>query len=134
MPAELYPWMHLAGRILFSLVFILSGLNHLIQRQSMAEYARARGLPAPGLAVVLSGIFILACGLMIAVGYSRFIASGLLFLFLVATAFLMHPFWKEEDPQAQQNEMTHFLKDLALAGAALIIAYYAGTPWPLTLG
>ncbi|MFW6200495.1 MAG: DoxX family protein [Gemmatimonadota bacterium] len=134
MPAELYPWIHLVGRILFSLVFVLSGVNHLMQRHAMAEYARARGLPTPGLAVVLSGIVLLACGLMIGVGYRRFIAAGILFLFLVSTAFLMHPFWKEEDPQAQQNEMTHFLKDLALAGAALIIAYYAGTPWPLALG
>ncbi|MFP3947258.1 MAG: DoxX family protein [Longimicrobiales bacterium] len=134
MPAELYPWIHLVGRILFSLVFVLSGVNHLMQRQAMTEYARARGLPTPGLAVVLSGIVLLACGLMIGVGYRRFIAAGILFLFLVSTAFLMHPFWKEEDPQAQQNEMTHFLKDLALAGAALIIAYYAGTPWPLALG
>lgn len=133
MPAELYPWMHLAGRTLFAMIFIMSGLNHLMQREAMTQYARGRNLPAPGAAVVISGIVILAAGLMIALGWSRFIAAGLLFLFLLATAFLMHPFWKEEDPQAQQNEMTHFLKDLALAGAALLVAYYAGNPWPLSL-
>lgn len=133
MPAELYPWMHLVGRILFALVFILSGLNHLMQRQAMTEYARGRGLPAPGLAVVLSGLVILVGGVMIVLGWGRLIAAGALFLFLLATAFVMHPFWKEDDPQAQQNEMIHFLKDLALAGAALMIAYYAGESWPMSL-
>ncbi len=133
MPAELYPWMHLAGRTLFALIFVMSGMNHLMQRQAMTEYTRSRGIPAAGPAVVLSGIVILVAGVAIVLGWRRFIASGLLFLFLLGTAFLMHPFWKEEDPQAKMNEMTHFLKDLALAGAALLIAYYAGEPWPMSL-
>lgn len=133
MPAELYPWMHLAGRILFALIFVMSGMNHLTQRQSMTEYARSRNLPAPGASVVLSGIVILAAGVAIMLGWHRFIAAGLLFVFLLSTAVLMHPFWKEEDPQAKMNEMTHFLKDLALAGAALLVAYYAGEPWPMSL-
>lgn len=133
MPAELYPWMHLAGRILFALIFVMSGVNHLTQRQAMTEYARNRNLPAPGASVVLSGMVILVAGVAIMLGWHRFIAAGLLFLFLLATAVLMHPFWKEEDPQAKMNEMTHFLKDVALAGAALLVAYYAGQPWPMSI-
>ncbi len=54
-------------------------------------------------------------------------------MFLLSTAFVMHPFWKESDPQASMNEMSHFMKDLALAGAALLIAFYAGMPWPMSL-
>lgn len=133
MPAELYPWMHLAGRILFALVFVLSGMSHLMQRQAMTEHARSRGIPAAGAAVVLTGLVIIAGGLMVATGWSRFIGAGLLAIFLLLTALLMHPFWKEADEQAKMNEMTHFLKDLALCGAALLIAYYAGDPWPMSL-
>lgn len=133
MPAEIYPWMHLGGRILFALVFVMSGVNHLMQRAAMTQYARSKNLPAAGAAVVVSGVVIFAAGVMIVLGWHRFIAAGALFLFLLGTAFLMHPFWKEDDPQAQQNEMSHFLKDMALAGAALLIAFYAGNPWPLSL-
>lgn len=43
----------------------------------------------------------------------------LLFAFLIPTAFLMHPFWKEEDAMAKVNEQTQFLKDLGLAAGAL---------------
>ena len=47
------------------------------------------------------------------------LAALLLVAFLLPTAFLMHGFWKETDPQARQLEMIQFQKDTALAGAAL---------------
>jgi hypothetical protein len=34
----------------------------------------------------------------------------------------MHDFWRNEDPQERQTNMIHFLKNLALAGAALALA------------
>jgi len=33
----------------------------------------------------------------------------------------MHGFWKQSDPQAKQMEQVQFFKDLALAGAALML-------------
>jgi hypothetical protein len=33
----------------------------------------------------------------------------------------MHNFWKETDPTAKQNETIAFFKDLALAGASLVM-------------
>jgi hypothetical protein len=35
----------------------------------------------------------------------------------------MHAFWKEEDPQMQQNQMAHFMKNIAMAGGALVIFF-----------
>jgi uncharacterized membrane protein YphA (DoxX/SURF4 family) len=130
----LYPWMHLVGRILFSMIFIASGIGHLVQLEATAAYAQSKGLPAPKLAASLSGVMILIGGALVLIGWTRFIGAGLLVLFLLPTAFLMHPFWKETDQMAKQNEMAHFMKDVSLAGAALLIAYYAGPWWPLSLG
>lgn len=134
MPVELYPWMHLVGRILFALVFVMSGLNHLLQLNNMAAYAQAKGVPAPKAAAAISGIVIIVGGVLVALGWHRFIGAGLLVIFLVPTAFLMHQFWKEADPTMKANEMAHFLKDLALAGAALLLAFYGGGVWPMSLG
>ena len=47
------------------------------------------------------------------------LGSLLLVVFLIATAVLMHAFWRETEPTNRQMEMVHFNKDLALAGAAL---------------
>ncbi len=134
MPEQLYPWMHLMGRILFSMIFIGSGLNHLMNSQATAQYAETKGVPGAKPAVILSGLMILAGGIMVLLGWNRSIGAWLLVVFLVPTAFMMHAFWKETDPMAKQNEMAHFLKTLALAGAALLMVYYANDPWPMSLG
>jgi hypothetical protein len=39
----------------------------------------------------------------------------------------MHNFWTISDEQAKQAEMTSFMKNIALAGAALIIFVLVGT-------
>jgi uncharacterized membrane protein YphA (DoxX/SURF4 family) len=130
----LYPWMHLVGRIFFSMIFIASGVGHLVQLDGTAAYAQHKGLPAPRVAAVFSGLTIMVGGVLILIGWTRFIGAGLIFLFLVPAAFLMHPFWKEADAMSKQNEMAHFMKNVALAGSALLIAYYAGGWWPWSLG
>lgn len=132
--APLYPWMHLVGRILLAYVFIASGINHLARPGTVGAYAESKGIPAPRTAAIVSGIVIVVCGVLLILGWHRFIAAGLLFFFLLGTAFLVHGPWKETDPMARMNEMVHFQKDLALAGAALFIAYYGGTWWPMSLG
>jgi hypothetical protein len=40
---------------------------------------------------------------------------------------MMHTFWKETDPTAKMNESIAFFKDLALAGAALILFAMIGS-------
>jgi putative oxidoreductase len=137
MPAwgwELYPYVHVLGRLLFAMAFIASGLNRLMKLDEMAGYAQRRGVPAPKAATVISSIVILVAGILVLLGWHRLYAAGLLVIYLIPTAFLMHPFWKEQDPAARANETAHFMKDLALAGAALFFAYYAYQEWPLSLG
>ncbi len=130
----LYPWMHLVGRILFAMVFIASGIGHLTNMSGMVGYAQSKGAPAPKIMVPLTGVVIIIGGVLVVLGWHRFIAAGLLFLFLVPTAFIMHAFWKVTDPMAKMGEMVHFQKDLALAGAALVFAFYSGWSWPMSLG
>lgn len=129
-----YDWMHLSGRVLFGMLFIGSGLSHLMQHKTMTAYAQSKGIPAPGFYVAVTGVQILVGGALVALGWHRFIGAGLLVLFLLLAAFLMHAFWRESDPAVKSNEMAHFMKDLALAGAALFIAYYGGGSWPHSIG
>ncbi len=130
----LYPWLHLIGRILFATLFIGSGLNHLFKANDMAAYAQSKGVPAPKVITIVSGLMIVVGGLFILLGWHRFIGAGLIVLFLLPTAFVMHAFWKESDPAMMQIEMSHFMKDLALLGAALFFAVYARWSWPMSLG
>jgi uncharacterized membrane protein YphA (DoxX/SURF4 family) len=130
----LWPWMHLVGRTLFGMLFIGSGLNHLFKANDMAAYAQSKGVPGAKAVTIVSGLMIVVGGVFIMLGWHRFIGAGLIVLFLLPTAFVMHAFWKESDPAMMQIEMSHFMKDLALLGAALFFAFYAAWSWPMSVG
>jgi len=111
----------IAGRVLFALLFISSGINHFTKNEAMTGYAKYKKVPMAKAAVYLSGLMILLGGIYIVLGFYADLGALLIALFLIPTAFLMHAFWKETNPTAKQNETIGFFKDLSLAGAALII-------------
>ncbi|EKX68591.1 DoxX family protein [Streptomyces ipomoeae] len=126
----------LIGRILFSALFLGSAFGHLTQTKAMAGYVSSRGIPAAPAAVIGSGGLILVGGLSVLLGVWADLGALLLVVFLVPTAVLMHAFWKETDPQARQMETVQFQKDMALAGAALMLlgfVAHAGDDLGLTL-
>jgi uncharacterized membrane protein YphA (DoxX/SURF4 family) len=118
----------LVGRVLFSAIFISSGIAHLRNAGMMGGYAQSKGVPAARLSVVGSGALILAGGLSVLLGVWPDLGALLILVFLVPTAVLMHDFWRQADPMAKQAEQTNFLKNIALAGAALMLfAFFAHT-------
>ncbi len=119
-------WLVLIGRILYSMIFVLFGLNHFFKLSDMAGYAASQGVPAPTVATIITGIMLVLGGLSVLLGYKARIGSLLLVIFLIPTAFIMHNFWSFNDPMMASNQMAHFMKNLALAGSALLI-YYFGT-------
>ena len=108
------------GRILFALIFLMSGIGHFAQLDSMSQYAGSKGVPAPRIMVPLTGLMILAGGLSILFWQYVAVGSMLLFVFLGLAAVKMHDFWNVEDPMQAQTEQAHFMKNLALMGASVI--------------
>jgi Predicted membrane protein len=124
----------LIGRILFSALFLYAALGHLTQTAMMAGYAGSRGVPAPKVSVLVTGVMLLVGGLSVLLGAWADIGALVLVAFLAPTALLMHGFWRETDAQARQTEMAQFFKDLSLAGAALMLfAFFAVSDVGLTL-
>lgn len=111
----------LLGRVLFVAIFLGSGFNHLTQSAGMTGYAESKRLPSARLMVLISGVWILVGGLMVLLGLWGDLGALMLAAFVLATAFLFHGFWQESDPMTRQNEMIHFMKDLSLTGAALLV-------------
>jgi putative oxidoreductase len=111
---------------LFTVLFLSSAFGHFAQRREMAGYASSRGLPSGEQLVLASGVVLALGGLSVLLGIWADLGALLLVIFLVPTAVLMHGFWRETDPQARQTEMIQFLKDVSLAGAALMLfAFFA---------
>jgi putative oxidoreductase len=110
-----------AGRLLIGLPFALSGLSKLGAIGPVTELIRAAGLPLPPLALAVSVLVELGGGLLLVAGYRARVVAGVLALFSLATALIFHHDF------ADQNQMTHFLKNLMMAGGLLqIVASGAG--------
>lgn len=122
----------LLGRLLFGGVLAFMGLNHFTNVDAMAGYGESKGLPAPRFAVVASGVTLVLGGLGVVFGVFPVLAAGALATFLVVSAVTMHDFWAVPEEQ-QQTEMTGFLKNVALAGAALALLALGGDQWAYAL-
>src|SRR6266496_4247542 len=119
----------LIGRVVFSFFFIYSGFNHLTKLSMYSQYAGSSGVPAPTVAVAVTGLILL--------GVQPKWGAALLVVFLVPTALMMHKFWGISDPMLAANQAAHFWKNIALAGAALMIFSFATLypmRWPYSVG
>ncbi len=111
----------LAGRIVLAILFLGAGFGHFKSTAAMAGYAQSKGIPAAKAMVQLTGVMCIVGGVLLATGFYVDLGAIILFAFLVPTAILMHPFWKETDAMAKMNEQMAFNKDMAIAGALLAI-------------
>jgi putative oxidoreductase len=112
----------LIGRILFALLFIVSGATNHLSRQGI-EYARAYNAPAPEILVPGSGVAIIVAGVLIVLGIWGDLAALILAGFLVGITPIMHAYWKETDPESRLNQQVNFTKNVSLLGGALVLFY-----------
>src|SRR6187397_2086798 len=111
----------LAGRQLFSLIFILASAEHF--GPAAISSAAQHGVPWPSLLVPVSGVIALVGGLSVLLGFQTRIGARLLVIFLVPVTVMMHNFWASTDPLMYQIERANFLKNLTMLGGALVISY-----------
>lgn len=110
----------LIGRVLFGGFFIYNAWNHFAHSAGLAGYAASKGVPTPKLAVLGSGLLILAGGLSILTGFRLALGALAVIIFLVPVTLQMHQFWKEGG-EAKMMQKIQFSKNVALIGAALMI-------------
>jgi uncharacterized membrane protein YphA (DoxX/SURF4 family) len=120
------------GRAVFGGFFAYSGINHLQHAENMGHYAASKGVPAPEQAVQATGVMLQAGGLSVMAGFKPRRGLATLIAFLVPVTLQMHRFWEEADAQRRQTEMIHFMKNMALVGAALAMTQIE-EPWPASI-
>jgi putative oxidoreductase len=120
----------LLGRIFYSVLFILGSLHHF--NATTVQYAVNQGVPMASFLVPFSGVIGLLGGLSILVGYKARWGAWLIVIFLVPITIMMHRFWGNLDPLIANLQEVMFMKNLALLGAALLIAYFGSGPMSLS--
>jgi putative oxidoreductase len=114
-----------AGRIALALIFILSGLGKLAALGATKTYIQSTGLPLPEVALSGAIAIELLGGLALAVGLRTRLAALVLAGFSILTAMVFHTQF------ADQNQMIHFLKNVAIAGGLLQVAALGATAFSL---
>ncbi len=114
-------WIAETGRILFIIYFILMGLSHLLNFREHSALLRRKGVPLPVAATVLTVVMMVGGGVLILANWHRAIGAALLFGIIFPAPFFLHHFWNEKESYSKLSEYAHFIKDISLAGAALIL-------------
>jgi putative oxidoreductase len=109
------------GRTLIAAIFVVSGIGKLLAPAATMAYIGSLGLPAPALGLIGALVLELAGAVLLAVGYKTRVVALLLAAYAVVTALIFH------HALADQNQMFHFLKNLAMAGGLLqVVAFGPG--------
>ena len=123
----------LVGRTLLALIFIFAGFHKITGFEGTAGYMASRGLPMPQVLLVATIVIELIGGLMLLIGWQAKLAAAAIFLFLIPATLVFHAFWtvNPADAMLLQNQMNHFMKNLAIMGGLLYVVAYGSGPFSL---
>jgi putative oxidoreductase len=88
----------LLGRVIFGGFFLYNGANHFLMNATLVQYAAAKGVPMPEVAVVVAGVLLLIGGFCVLTGIEPYVGLSCIALFIVCVTPVMHNFWTLTNP------------------------------------
>src|SRR5690349_8057828 len=85
------------GRAIFGGFFVFSAMNHFVNASTLAGYVASKGVPAPQVAVLATGLLLLLGGISLIVGAWPRAGAAMIMLFLLGVTPVMHDFWNATD-------------------------------------
>jgi uncharacterized membrane protein YphA (DoxX/SURF4 family) len=118
----IHPAIAVAGRVMFALIFFLSGITHFTRLDDYVALMPAT-IPARPFWVIVSALVELIGATLITVNRYPRLGAWLIFVFLVPVTITVHGVAMVTDPDARMRaiQTSFFLKGVTMAGAALLI-------------
>ncbi len=110
------------GRLLMSVIFILSGFQKLMHFSQVASMMAGKGIPLASVALALSITIEIGGGLLLITGYKVRYVAIVMALWMVPVTLTFHNFWAYQG-DAREMQMVNFLKNLAIIGGLLVAAF-----------
>jgi len=120
----------LLGRILLSLIFVMSGFSKIGGWEQTAGYMASKGMPLVPLFLVAAMLIEVLGGLSVLLGLKARVGAAALILFLVPASLIFHNFWTLEGME-QQVQMIMFMKNLSILGGLLLVVGLGSGPLSL---
>jgi putative oxidoreductase len=109
-----------AGRVLLAVIFVMSGLGKVVAPAATLASMKAAGLPFAALGLAGAALIELGGGIALIFGYRTRVAASILAVFALVTALIFHSAF------ADQNQLIHFFKNVAMAGGLLQVVAFGG--------
>jgi putative oxidoreductase len=134
------------GRIAVVLIFIISGVQKLMDIAGTADQIRSKvvipaqlsdlasqfeamvGIPIWQILAIVAAIIEVVGGVLIAFNVSTRIMAVVLLVFAAVTSVYFHDFWNLPAGPERVNNMFHALKNLSIIGALLMLAAWPRRP------
>jgi putative oxidoreductase len=110
------------GTSLVGMLFVVSGIVKITRFTAVASVLATKGIPFPELALALAILIEVLCGGALIAALNPRKPAAVLAGFVVLATMLFHAFW-QADPAAFQNQLNHFLKNVAILGALLCMVF-----------
>ena len=107
-----------AGRVALAAIFVMSGLAKLADPGATQGYIASAGLPFPVLSCWGAAALEILGGAALVVGLKTRAAAVALAVFSIVTAIVFHSQFPD------QNQMVHFMKNIAIVGGLLQVAAF----------
>ena len=107
------------SRALFGGILAFNAIDNFRNLEGRIAYAESKNTPLARLSVPAVSGGLLFGGLGVAFWRRPATAAAAVAGFLIGVTPVMHDFWNTDDPEQQQQQVIHFLKNTALLGAAL---------------
>jgi putative oxidoreductase len=78
-------------------------------------------VPLARAATILTILMMVGGGFLVMLRWHTSVGALLLFGIIFPAPFFLHHFWNESEAHTKLSEFAHFIKDLSLAGAALLL-------------
>lgn len=113
----------LIGRILIVIfpAYISGYAFHLRNPKAAEGYARAMGFPAPAVAGIPAGLWLVVSSISIALGIWPDVGALMLGAFTIPAALYFHRYWSLDDPEQRQAQTGFFFRNMILLAACLIM-------------
>ena len=109
------------ARVSLGAIFFILGITKILGFTGVAGWMASSGVPFAKLLLVVTIAIEVGGGLLLIIGKQTRWAALALAAFVVPVTLVFHAFWNA-DAASFQDQLTHFLKNLAIFGGLLLLA------------
>ena len=113
------------GRLLLAAIFLSSGFEKLADPSGTIGYIAAANLPLPSVGYAVALLVEIGGSILLILGYRARLTALVLAVFTLASALGFHTDFGD------QNQMIHFMKNIAITGGFLQVVAFGAGPFSL---